>query len=669
MNLKLSILALLFFPISLIAQIVEFAESGHLFQESFTCNQESIHEKYFAETQYVKDSLISNDILTIKHRKSQDDHVLLDWPVAQNINYNEPDYYGISNYVDHNASYPNQIQDYNCGSMSYDLSNGYNHAGIDIFSSPFPWMKMNNNQVIAVAAASGVIVYKVGSNFDKNCDFNNSEGWNAVYVAHEDGSTAWYGHLKENSLTRKTVGESVTTGEYLGVIGSSGSSTGPHLHFELYDFADQLVDPYVGPCNPTTSTSWWRDQKTYKDSRILKLMTHDISPIPYGCYGEEMYNAEINFSTGQNVLLATYLADQTIGDFFYHRLIQPDGSVYDEWEQEFEDNFVSSYWYYSLGVTSNLPKGKWMYQVVYENQEIVSHNFYIKESSDQAVLSAPLNLIVDSEASYYTFDIENTGNVGLNIQKIIASDALIADWEGDIAPGKSKEILVQLKLDIEEEAEVIEIYHNANNSPKVIYVSKNLVSIVNSTISELEFGEVMIEVNDTLKLPIDNQGLGTLQIQDITLPAGFEVNRNSYEIEAQKTGTLEVYFQPTNEINYGGKMKIISNAVNNGSLEIDLSGKGITNIFLSNDERLSEGLKIFPNPTINELNINFELIDQSICSFSIIDVSGKTLLSSSIDKDAATEYKLDVGALPSGVYFVKLNSNSNSEIYKKFVKR
>jgi hypothetical protein len=398
-------------------------------------------------------------------------------------------------------------------------------------------------------------------------------------------------------------------------------------------------------------------------------MTHDISPIPYGCYGEEMYNAEINFSTGQNVLLATYLADQTIGDFFYHRLIQPDGSVYDEWEQEFEDNFVSSYWYYSLGVTSNLPKGKWMYQVVYENQEIVSHNFYIKESSDQAVLSAPLNLIVDSEASYYTFDIENTGNVGLNIQKIIASDALIADWEGDIAPGKSKEILVQLKLDIEEEAEVIEIYHNANNSPKVIYVSKNLVSIVNSTISELEFGEVMIEVNDTLKLPIDNQGLGTLQIQDITLPAGFEVNRNSYEIEAQKTDTLEVYFQPTNEINYGGKMKIISNAVNNGSLEIDLSGKGITNIFLSNDERLSEGLKIFPNPTINELNINFELIDQSICSFSIIDVSGKTLLSSSIDKDAATEYKLDVGTLPSGVYLVKLNSNSNSEIYKKFVKR
>jgi peptidoglycan hydrolase-like protein with peptidoglycan-binding domain len=59
----------------------------------------------------------------------------------------------------------------------------------------------------------------------------NSGGYgNLVVVRHRLGYTTWYAHL--SSITTY-VGEQVTGGTRLGYVGSTGHSTGPHLHFEL----------------------------------------------------------------------------------------------------------------------------------------------------------------------------------------------------------------------------------------------------------------------------------------------------------------------------------------------------------------------------------------------------------------------------------------------------
>ena len=59
----------------------------------------------------------------------------------------------------------------------------------------------------------------------------NSGGYgNLVVVRHRLGYTTWYAHL--SSITT-WVGERVTGGTRLGYVGSTGNSTGPHLHFEL----------------------------------------------------------------------------------------------------------------------------------------------------------------------------------------------------------------------------------------------------------------------------------------------------------------------------------------------------------------------------------------------------------------------------------------------------
>ena len=99
----------------------------------------------------------------------------------------------------------------------------------------------------------------------------NSGNWNALFVRHADSSVAWYGHLKNGSLTPKVLGDPVATGEVLGIVASSGSSTGPHLHFELHDAAGGLLDPWAGSCNRFNPDSEkeivWGDQ-TFEEMMI-----------------------------------------------------------------------------------------------------------------------------------------------------------------------------------------------------------------------------------------------------------------------------------------------------------------------------------------------------------------------------------------------------------------
>jgi murein DD-endopeptidase MepM/ murein hydrolase activator NlpD len=53
---------------------------------------------------------------------------------------------------------------------------------------------------------------------------------NLVVVAHRFGVTSWYAHLNTMAVRR---GECIGAGDRIGTVGSTGRSTGPHLHFEI----------------------------------------------------------------------------------------------------------------------------------------------------------------------------------------------------------------------------------------------------------------------------------------------------------------------------------------------------------------------------------------------------------------------------------------------------
>ncbi|MFT4535038.1 MAG: murein DD-endopeptidase MepM/ murein hydrolase activator NlpD [Saprospiraceae bacterium] len=88
-----------------------------------------------------------------------------------------------------------------------------------------------------VLAARGGIVYKVIDSNSKSCkDKSCMEYNNVVMVYHEaDGTSAEYVHLDHNGANVK-VGDVINKGDVVGRSGNTGWSSGPHLHFMVYQF-------------------------------------------------------------------------------------------------------------------------------------------------------------------------------------------------------------------------------------------------------------------------------------------------------------------------------------------------------------------------------------------------------------------------------------------------
>ena len=167
--------------------------------------------------------------------------------------------------VDHD---PSVDEAYGMACVSYDGRNFpwcYDeHDGTDyIMTGGFEKMDAGSSPI--VAAADGVVVETVDGNYDRchggqigevDCDGHEMRA-NYVILEHAGGIRTWYWHLKRDSVA-VSVGEEVLCGQPLGLVGSSGRSAMPHLHFEVKDGLGQTIDPYAGPYSG--DSSWWVEQ-------------------------------------------------------------------------------------------------------------------------------------------------------------------------------------------------------------------------------------------------------------------------------------------------------------------------------------------------------------------------------------------------------------------------
>ncbi|HEX5152462.1 MAG TPA: peptidoglycan DD-metalloendopeptidase family protein [Parafilimonas sp.] len=336
--------------------------------EKTQCISDQQHAEIKAMLQANKEQLIREGKLK-PAEQSKTAAVKFNWPLKQMPAYDYNCYYGISNYVDHNVNYPGYVTDYNCGVRSYDDAKGYNHSGTDFFIWPFSWLMMQRKQVAIVAAAPGIIIGKTDGNFDKNCQFNSKE-WNAVYVQHADGSVAWYGHMKKGSLTTKNVGDAVAVNEKLGFVGSSGNSNGPHLHFEVYNANDYLVDPWKGPCG-NVATSWWKKQKPYWEPKLNTILTQTYGdPYVPACPGIETTYESNSFLRGDLIYFTSYFKDERVGLVAKYKITKPDKTVFAQWKYTSTGNYTLSYWWWAYYLPTNAP-GTWKFQAIYQGDTLV----------------------------------------------------------------------------------------------------------------------------------------------------------------------------------------------------------------------------------------------------------------------------------------------------------
>ena len=357
---KLAII-LLIFPLITVSQ--DQNSGRYNLNNHYSCLSQQDREVIIEE---IKENLkfLKNQKIILNNNQS----VSFIWPIRKDTSLVFHNYFGISNFVDQDTT-TGVILDYTCLDRSYD-----GHHGTDIFTWPFPWYIYNNDYVDVIAAEDGIIVNKHDGYDDDHCPNTMGGSWNAVYIQHNDGSIVWYGHLKKNSLTSKMIGQSVVKGEYLGKLASSGYSSGPHLHLEIYDNSWNLIDPFEGSCNTLNSNTWWTNQRNYREPTLNALLTHNSKPI-HGCpLINESPNISNNFIIGDTVFLAAYYADRELGDLANYRIKTPNNTLWDSWNQVSSTTYNASWYYWKRVLPQNGPFGTWLFEIEF-NGQIYLHEF------------------------------------------------------------------------------------------------------------------------------------------------------------------------------------------------------------------------------------------------------------------------------------------------------
>ena len=154
-------------------------------------------------------------------------------------------------YVDHGG------RDWHGGDWTYG-----GHGGSDYGIGGFPAMDAGRSMV---AGAAGEVVAAHDGEFDRctTADCAGGGGYgNHVRIRHGDGKETVYAHLRRGSVAVNR-GARVSCGQRIGQVGSSGWSTGPHLHFEVKTAGGGTDDPFAGP--RSGPLSYWVDQGAYRE--------------------------------------------------------------------------------------------------------------------------------------------------------------------------------------------------------------------------------------------------------------------------------------------------------------------------------------------------------------------------------------------------------------------
>lgn len=233
----------------------------------------------------------------------------------------------VQNYVDHDAS--PAYSDFTCGSLSYD-----GHKGTDIRLADMPAMR----QGYAVrAAADGYVRATRDGMEDANIRqtgtsaIQGREAGNSVVVVHGNGWESQYAHLRRGSVTVRQ-GQPVKRGDVLGLVGLSGNTEFPHLHFEVRK-SGVAMDPFnrgeiSTPCGAGGTPLWDKETTqalTYNATATIKSGFTPAAPV----LDAMLETVPVDSLPGDSKALVfwVYLLGVRQGDMEQIRVIAPDGSI------------------------------------------------------------------------------------------------------------------------------------------------------------------------------------------------------------------------------------------------------------------------------------------------------------------------------------------------------
>jgi hypothetical protein len=100
-----------------------------------------------------------------------------------------------------------------------------------VFTSGYGWRWGRIHRGIDIANSTGTQVYAVADGTIQRAEWHDGGYGNLIDILHSDGTLTRYAH---NSKILVQQGQQVRQGEVISLMGSTGFSTGPHVHFEIH---------------------------------------------------------------------------------------------------------------------------------------------------------------------------------------------------------------------------------------------------------------------------------------------------------------------------------------------------------------------------------------------------------------------------------------------------
>lgn len=118
--------------------------------------------------------------------------------------------------------------------------NGYIWPAKGVFTSGYGWRWGRMHRGIDIAGPVGTPIVAAADGEVVTAGWNSGGFGNLVRIRHADGTITLYAH---NSKIHVRRGQFVKQGQHIANMGSTGFSTGPHLHFEIHPPGQKPVNP------------------------------------------------------------------------------------------------------------------------------------------------------------------------------------------------------------------------------------------------------------------------------------------------------------------------------------------------------------------------------------------------------------------------------------------
>lgn len=210
-----------------------------------------------------------------------------------------------------------------------------NHSGVDIAANDGSVGTIN-----IISAKEGTVIYPAKGD-PTNCQSSTLEdscggGYgNYVMIEHSDGKITLYAHMAEGSIT-VTAGNPVMQGQVIGKMGSSGRSTGSHLHFEVR-VNGNTVDGlnYVSEENPRPIT-YFEEVVEGTDNKNTVCLT--LKNQNYSQNGVIAIMTNINYESS---FIPTQKGDYQSGKYTSYGICQWHNERWDNLKNTFPDTYAT----------------------------------------------------------------------------------------------------------------------------------------------------------------------------------------------------------------------------------------------------------------------------------------------------------------------------------------